>query len=679
MSQDETPSPPEKVKKAPPKKGKKGAEAAAPAPVTVELLRAVPLFRAIDEALLTRLCERVSLLSRERGERLHEGPPVADDVSPVFVVLEGDVAVERAAGPDATAPLETMNYLRPGEAWVQKLFADEHTRTLRLTAMVPMRALQLTYGDINALLKRNAPFRDDFSAAIRDVTERQVTHFDNEFQKDIAKFFVEQRLTFAGRVKVKRMDICIECDGCYDACRTRHGTDRLGSSEVKFGLTEIPANCHNCGVPECLDKCKFGHLSRHPETNEIIIDHNCVGCTACAKGCSFGSIRMHTLAELDLAKYFPNRSPDAKGKNIAQKCDNCSDFGDQACVTACPTGALFQVDGSRLFDYWQQFAVHTAPGQAATASPERHPVAWRWFFAIFTALNALLLTWECFGRLLFPELTFGTLFHAWGLTAQPLDPVAPFRAGDWFSHGLGYVGGAFLLATQLYRLGRRFAPRYGSMQFWMETHVWFGVLGGLYGFFHTAFVFSGVVSTMAFLTMVAALVTGFVGRYILYLVPRSGAGTQLELKDLERRMAALDREMEQLFESPRAGMTAITHMRSVVAGAATAARGQAPLDGAARESLLRGLLAVAGEDQVVRKRIEALGAHLEAGGVRAGKAGEVLALMQEQVRLERSVKRHAFFGRLLKRYRTVHVIASNIMFGALLLHIVVSLAFAVGN
>ena len=32
-----------------------------------------------------------------------------------------------------------------------------------------------------------------------------------------------------------------------------------------------------------------------------------------------------------------------------------------------------------------------------------------------------------------------------------------------------------------------------------------------------------------------------------------------------------------------------------------------------------------------------------------------------------------------KRYRVVHVVASNVMFGALLLHIVVALAYAVGN
>jgi Fe-S-cluster-containing hydrogenase component 2 len=675
VSEAEPAAKPEKVKKAPPKKGKKGGDET-PAPVTVELLRGTALFRGLDDALLARVCERMSLVSRQRGEHLHDEAPVADDVSPVFVLLSGDVSVERQVG---TGPFETLNYLRPGEAWVQKLFADASTKRLRLTAMVPMQALRIAYSDLNALLKRDAAFRDDFSASIRGVTERQVAHFDNDFQKDIAKFFVEQRLTFAGRVKIKRMDICIECDGCYDACRSRHGTDRLGASEVKYGLTEVPANCHNCEVPECLDKCKFGHLSRHPETHEIIIDHNCVGCTACAKGCSFGSIRMHSIAELDLARYFPNRTEDAKGKNIAQKCDNCSGFGDQACITACPTGALFQVDGSRLFDYWQQFAVHEGPGQGATASPEAPPTRWRRFWLTFTLLNFLVLTWECFGRLFWIDATFGTLLYEAGITSEPLNPVAPFRAGDWFSHAMGYLGGLFLLSTQLYRIGKRVAPRWGTMQAWMESHVWLGVLGGLYGLYHTTFVFNGLVSTMAFATMAAALLTGFVGRYIVYLVPRSGAGKQMELKELEGRMAALDRDIEALFDSPRAGMTAITQMQSVVASTAAKSHDATPVDPDARESLLQGLLAVAGEDQAARKRIEALGAHLEAGGVRAGKAGEVLRLMQEKVRLERSMKRHAFFGRLLKRYRMVHVIASDIMFGALLLHIIVSLAFAVGN
>jgi len=660
-----------KVKKAPPKKSGKG-KSEAEGPVTVAELLGVPLFSTLDPALAARLVERVTRVEVERGVHLLDEAPTLDDVSPVFVLVSGDVSVERDTG----TGLETVNYLKPGEPYVQKLFADEQTRTVRITALVPVRAYRLPYRDLNYLLKKSDRVRDRFSEAVRAVTERQATRFDQGFQREIARFFVEQRLTFAGRVKIKRMDICIECDGCYDACRDRHGTDRLGSSEVKFGLTEVPANCHNCEVPECLDKCKFGHLSRHEETHEIMISHDCIGCTACARGCSFGAIRMHSIADLDLAKYFPNRSPDAKGKNIAQKCDNCSGHGDQACITACPTGALFQVDGTRLFDAWQQFAVHRAPAGDPLASPLGAPRRWRQFWLGFTLLNVLFLSFECFGRLLWPAHTFGTWLHAWGVTSEPMNVIAPFRAGDWFSHALGWGGAFFLTATQLYRLGKWKAPRWGSVQTWMESHVWLGVLGGLWGLFHTTFVFTGIVSVAAFVSMLIAILTGAVGRYIVYLVPRSGAGTQLELQELEVRLAELDREIEGLFESPRAGMTMMTRMASLVAAEATAAQGKSADD---RESLMKGLLSVAGEDQALRKRIEALGAEVEKGGVRAGKAREVLGLMRERLRLERSIKRHAFFGRLLKRYRVVHVVASNVMFGALLLHIVISLAFAVGN
>ena len=111
-----------------------------------------------------------------------------------------------------------------------------------------------------------------------------------------------------------------------------------------------------------MDKCKFGHIGRHPVTKEIVIDDNCIGCTMCSKGCSFGSIRMHPITDLDIPKYFPNRAPDAKGKAIAQKCDNCTNYADKACIQACPTGALIQIDGAELFDNWRLIAAAEQEG-----------------------------------------------------------------------------------------------------------------------------------------------------------------------------------------------------------------------------------------------------------------------------------------------------------------------------
>src|SRR5687767_15961394 len=39
----------------------------------------------------------------------------------------------------------------------------------------------------------------------------------------------------------------------------------------------------------------------------------------------------------------------AKARRIANKCDHCAAYGDQACVSACPTGSLIEVSAYDLF------------------------------------------------------------------------------------------------------------------------------------------------------------------------------------------------------------------------------------------------------------------------------------------------------------------------------------------
>ena len=390
-------------KKAAPKAGRKRSgrkKTKEPPPLTLQVLGTHPLLAHLPTDRLVELCRQGTYLEYARGDHLMEAAPTHDDDAQVLFVTFGDASIHRTQqGLEA----RICNYVAVGEVFVEKLVCDEDTSMIRVTAMCPVHAVRIPYRVVNKLLAENSLFRDAFSAAVRTFLSRQKTRFDNKFQQDIARFLVKERLTFAGRVKLKRMDICIECDGCYQACTDRHGTNRLGGSEVKYGLTEVPQNCHNCVVPECMDKCKFGHIGRHPETNEIVIDDNCIGCTMCSKGCSFGSIRMHPVAELDLQKYFPNRSPNAKGKAIAQKCDNCTGYEDKACISACPTGALFQIDGAEIFNAWQQFSVHERPGFEAVESPQAVPKNWRTFWLVFTLLNTFSfcgsVSADCTGRI----------------------------------------------------------------------------------------------------------------------------------------------------------------------------------------------------------------------------------------------------------------------------------------
>lgn len=658
-----------KARKAGPKKSRKKKEVVQ---VTGALLAEHAPFSHLDLALLERLAPRVEHIELARGDVLHEGAPSAeDDSSPVFVVIFGDINVSRH---DQGFPAPyIINFLTVGEAYIQKLFITDATERVVLTAMCPAKVLKLSYKDINYLLRKEAGFREVVSDSIRGVTERQQSRFDDEFRGEISQFIVKERLTFAQRVKIKRMDICIECDGCYEACRERHGTDRLGPSEVKFGLTEIPSNCHNCVVPECIDKCKFGHIHIHPDTREIVIDDNCVGCTMCARGCSFDAIRMHSVEDLDMERYFPDRDPEAKGKNIAQKCDNCTGFPDQACITACPTGAMFQVDGQDIFDHWQQFSVHHAPGFSDIVSPEGNAKAWRVFWVIMTLVNTLAVAWECFGRLHWPELTFTTLMHKAGMLAEGIDPLTPFRPGDFLSHALGYVGGGLCAATQLYKIGKWVAPKMGSVQSWMEAHIFTGILGGVYGFFHTAFYFHGFVSIAAFATMMMAIITGIVGRYIIYLIPRSQAGQMMALTELRTQIQFLNQEMQGLFSDQVVGHTMMMRIDEMLR------LDQSGYSTDEARQLLAGIAQLSNEDRVQKGKVQDLMAELKEAGIREGDAHDMLILLKERARLERSIARHALMSRVLKRYRIVHVVSSNVMFGALALHIVLSLVYRVGN
>jgi Fe-S-cluster-containing hydrogenase component 2 len=675
-----------KVKKAAPKKKRKGQEEVV---VDAAFLAAQPLLGLLPEEVRLKIASRMQHHELARDEVIYEGAPMEEEFSPVYLVLYGDVAIYRTTRDLTTDALreEVSNYISVGELYIQKLHCGEQTKRLQVRAMCPVRLLSFTYQELNYLLSKSVQFRDAVSASLREVTRRQARRFDDEMQRDISAFFVRERLTFARRVKIKRMDICIECDGCYDACRTRHGTDRLGASEVKYGITEIPSNCHNCVVPECIDKCKFGHITRHEQTSEIVISDNCVGCQACSKGCSFNAIQMHPVEALDLERYFPDRDPEHKGKKIAQKCDNCSGYSDQACITACPTGAMFQVDGPELFNYWEQFNVHKNPGFDAVVSPEDGANRARPWWAAFTLLNLILLSYESLTRAFAPQLCFGFMLHEWGLFSEPFDESKALNAGKAFGHTIGYIGTVCMLITQLYTVGKKLAPRFGSVQAWMEVHIWFGFLGFIYGFYHTAFSWREPVAVATFALFTITVLTGVVGRYLVFHVPRNQAGEDLALADVEARLQALNESIQQKFKDRREGYTMMVRVdalralqeQQALAGAGAGAEGEAEGDEGQEEP--RGLKATLARlrrlvrgDQAHEEAIDALRAEL-GERVREGQADEVLKLMKEKARLSRGATRAKWLSRALKSYKVFHVSIGHLTFAFLALHILKALGW----
>jgi len=121
---------------------------------------------------------------------------------------------------------------------------------------------------------------------------------------------------------VAHPDKCTGCRSCMLVCSFRH-TDACSypGARIKIVSDEgrgihTPTLCQFCDDPPCATACPVEALSKDPKTNAIHIDESlCNGCQACVGACPFG------------AMFF-----DAQ-REKAFTCDLCQ--GDPECVKIC--------------------------------------------------------------------------------------------------------------------------------------------------------------------------------------------------------------------------------------------------------------------------------------------------------------------------------------------------------
>jgi CRP-like cAMP-binding protein/Fe-S-cluster-containing hydrogenase component 2 len=176
-----------------------------------------------------------------------------------------------------------------------------------------------------------------------------------------AGVLVEQGIAKGREVLVIDQNLCTGCNNCIDACERRHGTSRLQLRGLQVENYMFPAACRHCADPACL-LCSVNGIVRLPSGEIQIVEDNCIGCGACAERCPYGNINMHAVKQKKrgfwpgMLEFLARGSSqeaslealDPKVERVAVKCDLCAGYSDYACVTACPVGANFRVDPSRL-------------------------------------------------------------------------------------------------------------------------------------------------------------------------------------------------------------------------------------------------------------------------------------------------------------------------------------------
>lgn len=151
---------------------------------------------------------------------------------------------------------------------------------------------------------------------------------------------------------------CINCMACMTACsnenrlrqsRQFHADIAVSANTsadetyylrpVKTEAGEYPEaktlvgfkHCHHCEKAPCLENCPAHAIERRPGGQVVIDEATCIGCRTCIDACPF-----------DVPVYNP-------ATNTASKCIGCYDRVEsglkQACVSACPTGAM--ISGTR--------------------------------------------------------------------------------------------------------------------------------------------------------------------------------------------------------------------------------------------------------------------------------------------------------------------------------------------
>jgi len=115
-----------------------------------------------------------------------------------------------------------------------------------------------------------------------------------------------------------------------------------------------------------------------------------------------------------------------------------------------------------------------------------------------------------------------------------------WKAGGSVGHKLGITGASMMVLMLLYSVRKRVGAlrRLGPLSRWLDVHIYLGVFGPLLIVLHSSFKVQGLVA-LSFWSMVVVALSGVLGRYLYLQIPRTRAGEEVALAELE----AEDREL----------------------------------------------------------------------------------------------------------------------------------------
>lgn len=218
-------------------------------------------------------------------------------------------------------------------------------------------------------------------------------------------------------------------------------------------------------------------------------------------------------------------------------------------------------------------------------------------------------------------------------------------SSDFFGHIIGVLGFILMVMTEtLYSWRKRSSrARWGRMSQWLNFHIFTGIVGPYMVLLHSAWRFQGLAGVTMLLTVII-VISGFIGRYIYTVVPRTADGVELEANQIENEIIQIQDELQELaFLDPLAYQTLAPALQ---AGSASTSRRQL-------RKLRRKLDPRFRKDAIYLER-----------------------LFQRQESLNRQLNSLAKARRMLSLWHTIHVPIGMALFTAAVIHIVAAFYYA---
>jgi hypothetical protein len=186
----------------------------------------------------------------------------------------------------------------------------------------------------------------------------------------------------------------------------------------------------------------------------------------------------------------------------------------------------------------------------------------------------LLLAWLAALAFILVVGGYGFNYYTLGMEQRPFSPKHELlRPSGPIGVKLGMVGVFMFFLIYLYPLRKKWGwlARQGNSRHWLDFHIVLGTAAPVVIAFHSSFKF-GNIAGMAFYSMLAVTLSGFVGRYLYSQIPRNLSAAELTKKEIEEREEAMKRELEEQKKTFGFAVEALYHLPTAqsVASSSTA-------------------------------------------------------------------------------------------------------------